>query len=145
MGSAIIEDKQKEKFSEISVTLRMSLTKNTNLNDRFLTTPATDHLLNKNTVSTNTLVYHISALLENILKFGRELTLKIWTMLRLTGLEVFPICSEINESIEWVTGLNVRMSSMHFAMTSFITATIADAISSVQPLRKLVLSGADGR
>jgi hypothetical protein len=37
------------------------------------------------------------------------------------------------------------MSSMHFAITSVITATIADAISFVQPLRKLVLSGAEGR
>jgi hypothetical protein len=66
-------------------------------------------------------------------------------MLRLTGLAVSPIFSKINESTEWVTGLNVRMSSMHFAMTSVITATIADAISSVQPLHKLVLSGAERR
>ena len=54
----------------------MSLAKNTNLNDRFLTTPATDHLLNKDSVSTNTLEYHVSALSENILRFGREFQLQ---------------------------------------------------------------------
>jgi hypothetical protein len=76
VGSAIIHDKQKEKCSETTATLQMSLAKNTNLNDRSLSTPATDHLLNKDSVSTNTLEYHVSALLENILKFERELVVQ---------------------------------------------------------------------